>query len=136
LLESKRVRLLVVATRKDAERVAVKILETVTEHRPVRFPQDVRPDLNHVVGADAQDVAVECRVVDLAQGEPVPHLRGAAFSSVAHDVRSIEEFRMLEPAYRAAPSVCVQDALPEAGLMEADQGETCGVSPPNVIGRV
>lgn len=42
-------------------------LDAVHERRAVRLRQQVATHLHHVVGTDAEEVAVERRVVELAQ---------------------------------------------------------------------
>ena len=49
----------------------MKILQTVAQHRSVSLLEDVRSDLDDVVGADAEDVHVERGVMDLVHAEVV-----------------------------------------------------------------
>lgn len=42
----------------------VHALKTVPEHRPVLFLENIRANLDHGVRPDADDVLVECGVVD------------------------------------------------------------------------
>ena len=52
------------------------VLKTMTKHLVfVDLGQDVLPDLDLEVGPDAEDVAVEGGVVDLAERQPVGDLR-------------------------------------------------------------
>jgi hypothetical protein len=52
----------------------VHLLQLPLEHRPIMLAQHVRPNVHAVVRADAQDVHVVRRVVDLAEGEAVGDL--------------------------------------------------------------
>ena len=55
------------------------------------LPQHIRPNVHAVVRADAQDVHVVRRVVDLAEGEAVGDLGESAFVAVLEDMRGVEE---------------------------------------------
>ena len=44
------------------------------EHRPIMLPQHVRANVHAVLRADAKDVHIVRRVVDLAEGEAVGDL--------------------------------------------------------------
>src|ERR1019366_8039556 len=62
---------------------------SLSEYRPNMHPQHVRPNVHPVVRADAQDVHVVRRVVDLAEGEAVGDLGEAAFVAVLGDMRGV-----------------------------------------------
>jgi hypothetical protein len=86
--------------------------------------EHVGPDMNLVVGADAEDVHVVRRVVDLAESESVRNLGESALVTVLKNVRGVEEVIMSEPADRAARAVRMNDELSESVLMESTFGES------------
>ena len=49
----------------------MEALEAVAEHGAVFFDEDVRADLDDVVGGNTQEVAVEGGVVEFAEGQTV-----------------------------------------------------------------
>src|SRR3954464_10485290 len=67
LLDELGVRLLVLPGGQP-QRQAVRILQTVLEHRSVDLVEDIGSDLDDEVGAHPQDLAVEGSVVDFAEG--------------------------------------------------------------------
>jgi len=56
---------------RDRESLSLESLDPVLEHGTVDLVQDVAADADLEVRADADDVLVEARVVDLAEGEPI-----------------------------------------------------------------
>lgn len=96
----------------------MEFLQAVAQHWAVDFFQDVEADFHRVVRGDAQDLAVECGVVQLAQGQSVLHDRIAPGIGVFNDVGGVQQLLMSEPAKRAAVSIGSQDALPESLLVK------------------
>ncbi len=75
---------------------AVHALQAMAEHRPVDFVEDVITDTDlQGVRADAEDVAIERGMVDLAQGDAIGDFRLAA-ARVLDDVGGIEQGGVLE----------------------------------------
>jgi hypothetical protein len=114
----------------------MEALEAVLEHWPVDLLQDVEPDVDFQVGRHAEDVPVECRVVQRAQRESVRHDRPPARMPVGQDMGRIEELLVSEPADRASLAVRLQDTHPEPTLMEANDRGACGVPPLALIGEL
>lgn len=80
----------------DGQRAAMHGLQAILEHRAVDFGQDVLTNVNlQGVGADTQDVAIERRMMNLAQGDPVGDLRLAA-TSILKDVSGIQQLRVAQ----------------------------------------
>ena len=122
----------------DGDGHAVQRLDAVHQRWPVLFSQQIGAHLHDVVGSNAEEVAVEGGVMELAQRQPV---RDGWFSlvGVGHDVRGVEQLRVPETAEGALAPVGVEDALPKRALVEAlpDRGRalsrsscTAGVCPP------
>jgi len=95
----------------------VEALERVLEGWAIVLGQDLRADLDPVVGLHGQDVRVKGTVVNRAHGHPVRQDRLAALR-VLLDVGSVEEGRVAQAAQRAAAPVCEQHAVPERTLVE------------------
>ena len=93
-------------------------LNAVHESGAVFFVQQVPAHLNDVVGPDAQKVAVEGGVVELAQGQTVRYDRFSGLG-VGHDVRRVEQFGMAESAERALVPVGSQHPLAKRPLVES-----------------
>jgi hypothetical protein len=77
-------------------------------------------------------VAIKRRVVQLAQSEPIAHLRLALGVAVGHDVRGFEQLLMAEPTNRAVFLIRGQNALAERLLMEPLADLACDVPPANL----
>ena len=104
-------------------------------------------DFDDVVWSDANDVMVERRVVDLAQGEPIGDHRLAGGLAVADDVGRVEQIPVAKSAQGALVPIGTQDPLPEPPLVEsdADGGSDVGATTlrlvdlgtklPSVLGR-
>src|SRR4051812_40979219 len=56
---------------RDGEALPLECLDSVLEHGPVDLVQDVGTDADLEVRADANDVLVEARVMNLAEGQTV-----------------------------------------------------------------
>jgi hypothetical protein len=69
-------------------------LNTVDEHRSVHLFENVRPDLDHVVRSDAQDVRIESGMMKPAQRETVGYDRFALWVQIRNDVRGVEQRAM------------------------------------------
>ena len=80
------------------DRRTVNTLESVEEHRTVGLAQDVRPNFYDQVGSNADQVLIECRMVELAERETVRNLRFSARIGVGKDVRCIEQFTVAQAA--------------------------------------
>lgn len=68
-------------------------------------------------------------MVDLAQRQPVGHGRDAGVLPVRDDVRGVEQRPVPQQAHRARGPVCLDDALPEHGLVKALLDDPLGVAP-------
>lgn len=91
----------------------MQALEPVAQHGAVGLAPDVGPHLDPVVGPDADEVPVEGRVVQLAQGEPVVDHGLAAGLPVRDDVGGVEQLLVAQPAEAALAAV--RRAAPAAG---------------------
>ena len=71
--------------------LAVKLLETVQQHRPILLVEHVGSHHDPIVRMDGQQVAVEGCVVELAECEAVGDDRLPLGVSIANDVRGVEQ---------------------------------------------
>ena len=98
---------------------ALKALEAMLEHRPVDFLQDVEAHGDLEVGRDADEIAVEGGVVELAEREAVGNDRLPQGMAVREDVSGFQQLVMAEPGDGAAPLVGAEYALSKAPLVKA-----------------
>jgi len=68
----------------------VQPLEAVNEHRPVGFREHIRTDLDHEIGAHADQILVERRMMQLAWRETIGDLRLACGVRILGDVSRVE----------------------------------------------
>jgi hypothetical protein len=97
---------------------AVEALEAVLEHRAVSLPEHVSANVHDQVGPDADDVAVEGRVVEGTQGQAVGDLRLAERVAIRQDVRGVEQLGVAQAADGALLAVGADDAQPERVLVQ------------------
>jgi hypothetical protein len=71
-------------------------LETMQQHGPVVFIKYVPSNLDDSSGRDADHVAVECGVMQLAQGKTVGHQGHSAEVCVRNDMCSIQQLTMAQ----------------------------------------
>ena len=108
-------------------------LDAAFQHPSVDLLQDVVPDVQGQVGSDPQDQAVERGVVNFAQAEAVGHDWLTVGSTVADDVRRVEELRVGDPADAAATTVGKQHLTTEHALMEPCLGHAFYVAAPSSL---
>jgi len=75
--------------------------------------------LDHSVGAHAEEIPIERAMMKLAEREPVGHLDARARISVGQDVRRIQEIDARNAADGAAGRVGPHDVVPELGLVQS-----------------
>jgi hypothetical protein len=97
--------------------ISVTFLEPVAQHGSVFLGENVAPDFDDKIRTKANDVAVECCVVDLAQRESVRHDRLAQWISVTDNVGRVEEIVLAQPANGARSAIGGKHAGPEASLV-------------------
>ena len=103
---------------RDSDGLAVQLLDAVAKHRAVNFIKDVFSDLDAVVGGDSDDMVVERRVVDFAQGQAVGHDGFTVLLAVLDDVSGVQEFAVPQVAHGAGFAIRIKYILSEAGLMQ------------------
>ena len=92
-----RVRLPLRRTR-QLDPLTVHALQSVQEHRSVGLLTDVLAHDHLVIGTNADEVPIEGRMVQLAQGQAVRHDRLAALIRVGDDVGGVQQLFVLQPA--------------------------------------
>jgi hypothetical protein len=107
----------------------VHFLQTVFKHGAVMLVENVSSNMDSPVCIDAEDVAVEGRVVNPTKREPVGDLRESALILVRNDMRSIQERPMTEPAHTAMTVVSSDDQLAKSPLVQSRFHCAHGVSP-------
>ena len=109
-------------TSRHGNRQVVYFLDSISQHWTVALREDIRSDFCDVVGANPENVRVECRVMNLAECQSIRHdWLAADFGAIWDDMGSIEQLHMAQLADSARCSVSTQDDLPEARLMEANK---------------
>ena len=81
------------------------LLQPIKQHRAVDLSEHVGPDLDDSVGADAKDVRVERRVMDLAHRQAVGDDRLASLVAIGENVSCIEQRRVTQGAHGASSLV-------------------------------
>ena len=91
------------------------------QHRPVNLLQHVEPQVNRVVGPDAEDVGVERRVVKFAQRQSVGDDGLPTRMRVRQNVRGFEQLNMPQTADGAVLRASPQDRPAEGVLVEPER---------------
>ncbi len=97
----------------------MKPLQTMLEHGTVLFVQHVPSQLDDQVRPNPDDVAIEGRMMQLAEGNPVRNDREPARIGVGDDVGRLEKLRMTQSADGASPLVGFENPLPERPLVQS-----------------
>jgi len=96
----------------------VDLLEADDEHWTVVLGQDRRLDLDHVIGPDREEEAVEGGVMKLAERYAVADDRVALRMAVGRDVGGVQELLVTQAAERASCLVSAQNSLAEELLVK------------------
>src|SRR2546425_4056084 len=100
------------------------------EHRPVDLLQHVETHLHLEIGRDADDVAVKCGVVKLAEREAVGNHWLTERVAIREDVSGLQQLVVAEPADGTALLVGAEHTLAKAPLMQALPDHRGHVLPP------
>jgi len=103
----------------NGERCAVHLLESVPKHRPIDLVEEAMRDLDLVLRRDAKQVAIERRVVDLAERQAVRDVGQAFLVAVWSDVGSVEELSVVEATHGAPSLIRGYDSTAEVRLVKA-----------------
>jgi len=98
---------------------ALKALQAMLEHRAVDLLQDVEAHSDLEVGRDADEVAVEGGVMELAEREAVGNDRLPQGMAVGEDVGGFQQLVMADSADGAALLIGAEHALAKAPLVQA-----------------
>src|SRR5438034_1282684 len=98
---------------------ALKALQTMLKHRPVDFLQHGEAHGDLEVRGDADEVAVEGSMVELAEREAIRNHRLSKGMAIREDVGGFQQFVMAEPADGAALLVGAEHSLAKAPLVQA-----------------
>jgi hypothetical protein len=79
---------------RDSDPHALEPLKPVLEHRAVRLAQDIQPKVYHEIRADTEDVAIEGRVVKLAERDSIGHDGLTPRIAVGQDVGGLEQLQV------------------------------------------
>ncbi|MDP9301747.1 MAG: hypothetical protein M3P43_12780 [Actinomycetota bacterium] len=88
--------------------------------------KDIVADLDHVVGANAKNKAIECKMVNGAHRDPVGH-DGLASLRVLFDMSSLEQLWYAQSTKGALAPVCLDDTTAEHRLMQPLSHDSLGV---------
>lgn len=88
------------------------------KHRPVDFFEDINTHFDAVVGRDANNVGIECRVMELAQGQSIRDTRLPLRVAIRDNVRCLQQLMMPQAANRAVLAIPREHPLPERLLVE------------------
>ena len=124
------------AGREDEELVSLELLETVPKHRTVDFIKNVLAHLDDQIRTDADDVAVEGSVVQLAQCQPIRDHRFAPHMGIRENVGGIEQLHVVEAAHCAGLPIGTEHAVAEGELMNSVTRQSGQVAPPGIVDHV
>ena len=93
-------------------------LESMDQHGPILLLQEVGPHFHHQVGSNTEEVSVECRMMELAEGDAIRDPRLSLRMLVRENVGRLEKFFVSQATDGAAASIGGKDAVPEAPLVE------------------
>ena len=99
----------------------------MTEHGTVDFVEQVLIDVDRELGRDAQEVAIICGVMDLAETETVGHDRFTTRFPVADDMRGIQKVEVFQRTDRTGCAVRTNNSPAEHGLVEAYLDHAVGI---------
>lgn len=114
---------------RDREPLPLECLDPVLEHGAVDLVQDVAPNPDLEVRANADDVLVEAGVMDLAESQPVWDYRLTEGVLVAEDVAGVQQAGVSKVAHGAAAFVCLQHPGAEERLVEPTLCDRLRVAP-------
>ena len=98
----------------------VQPLQAVNQHRPILLLEDIAPDFDDSVRADANEQTIECGVMKLAECKSVRYPWVSSWFAVGHDVGGVEQLVVPEAAERALGAVRSQHPFTKPPLMEPD----------------
>lgn len=134
-------RLQVGPARKDDPRT-VERLEGVNQSWTVGLGKNVVADLDHIIGAETEEVTVEGGMMQRAESDSVPDEWLSGGLRVRNDMGRVEKLLVTQPAECALALVRLEYPFPESALMEPKAHDgggvetTCGVGVlVNLIGR-
>ena len=104
----------------------------MTQHGAVGLIQDGRRHVNHQVRIDADEMAIECRMVEFAEREAVRNDGLAAWMPVRQDMRGFQELLVAESTDCAAFAISRENALTKALLVQSLARVAGDVLPPSV----
>lgn len=84
----------------------METLKAMNEHWPIGVRQHVRSNLNHVVGSKSNQVAIERRVVKIAERNTIGDLGFAQRIAVGHDVCGFEQLAASETTDCTVMLIC------------------------------
>ena len=116
--------------------MAVQILQSMTEHRPILLFKDIAMNLDHEVGPNTEDVSIKCGVMNLAERETIRHNGIALRVTIRKDVRGLEQFGMTKPTHRAAFPIRCQNSRSKLLLMHSSLREHRDVLASRGCGRL
>jgi hypothetical protein len=107
----------------------VERLKGVDERGTVGFGEDVVTDLNHIVRAEAEEVAIEGRMMERAEGDSVSDEWLPSRVRVGNDMRRVEKFLVTQAAERALTLVRLEYPFAKSSLMESEAHHGSRVEP-------
>src|SRR5262249_13332634 len=113
-------------------------LKTMLQHQSVNLIQDIHAHFHRVVRCDADDVAIERGMMQLAERQSVRNPRVAFWISVGDDMCSFEELLMAQAADRAVLAIRFKHTFTECLLVKAlsDQSSHIATSDVDDVGRL
>jgi hypothetical protein len=112
---------------RNGKTLALKPLKSVQEHGTIDLLENVQADVYSAIRANAENVLIVRRVVELAEGKSIRDERLPEGMLVRKDVRGVQKLPVAQTTNRAAFSIRSQHTLAEPGLMEPVASLDCHV---------
>ena len=95
------------------------------EHGAILFIKKILADFDDEIRTDAEQVSIEGRVVQTAQGDPVREDRLPFWMAVGDDVSSLQEFLVAKTADCTLLAISSEDPTSELLLMQPPVSDGC-----------
>lgn len=96
---------------------AVKSLDRVYQSRAIGLAEDIGAHLDYEIGPESEEIAVEGRVVELAERKTILHRSLSLWFAVRQNMSGVQKLLMAQAAKRTLPVIRLQDSFAEGALM-------------------
>lgn len=90
----------------------------MSERRPISLVKEITANFNCVIRPYADEVPIECRVVQRAQCQSIAHDRMPLGIRIRKDVRGVEQFVVPKATEGALPVIRIKNSLAKCALVK------------------